>query len=245
MAETSQSSGETKVAPLGISALEKAWDFHWAMRFVSVVLFLDIALLIRTGTPLVEWTTSSDALLADLGFLTVAAASFALVVSFVLPLLTEIVRGIGTRLRMAFPKLLGDAYTPPSRGIGYVWANDLLDLALKENSDFLLSWYQRHVQLREQHRLMMNKVAHLVFGCLVLSVVDWAVPYFGFGTGSLIFSAMHVLGDTGLFLASMVVVAGGVMLASAWFAIESSLYIYYPPLDMLQREQERKRYLGA
>lgn len=145
MAETSQSSGETKVAPLGISALEKAWDFHWAMRFVSVVLFLDIALLIRTRTPLVEWTTSSDALLADLGFLAVTAASFALVVSFVLPLLTEIVRGIGTRLRMAFPKLLGDAYTPPSRGSGYVWANDLLDLALKENSDFLLSWYQRHV----------------------------------------------------------------------------------------------------
>lgn len=245
MADTTQTPSETKVAPLGISALEKAWDFHWAMRFVTVVLFLDIAMLLRTGTPLVKWTTSSDALLGDLGFLAVTAASFALVVSFVLPLLAECVRWVGTGLQLACPKLFGATYRSSSQGVGYVRASELLDLALKEQSDFLMSWFQQHVQMREQHRLMMNKVAHLVFGCLVLSLLDWAVPYFGLGSTSLIYSAMEVLGDTGLLLASLVVVAGGVMLVSAWFAVESSLYIYYPPLDTVQHQQQRKRYLGV
>ncbi|KTC62612.1 hypothetical protein AO262_08020 [Pseudomonas fluorescens ABAC62] len=236
MVDTPQSPNESKVAPLGLSALEKAWDFHWVMRFVSVVLFLDIALLLRTGTPLVKWTTSSDALLADLGFLAVTVASFVMVVSFILPLMAASVRWIGSALQMALPRLLGETYKS-DRALGYVWANDLLDLALKENSDFLLSWYQQHVQRREQHRVMMDKVAHLIFGCLVLALVDWAISAFGPGSGSLIFSAMEVLGDAGSPLAMVVVVAG--------FSSRSALFIYYPPLDTAQQELARKRRLGV
>lgn len=245
MAEAPVPSTESKVSPgLGLGALEKAWDLHWGMRFVCVVLFFDIALLLRSKTSLIEWSADSDTLLANLGFLAVAVASFALVVSFVLPLLAEGIRCLAFAVSMALPKIFQSMPEQHHRPLGWVPAKALHHLALEEKDAFLMGIYQHSSRQREEYQQMIHTVAQLVLGCLLLAVADWALVYFAFAGTSLIHSAVAALGTLDSVVVPIVLFAGCVMLKWAWFTDHPPHWIEYPPLDRVLRARERNDHLG-
>src|SRR5690606_34980753 len=41
--------GSTAAVEKGLGALERAWDAHWALRLICLVLFLDMAMMLRAG----------------------------------------------------------------------------------------------------------------------------------------------------------------------------------------------------
>lgn len=73
MAGEEKSKDSAKEGLPHLSLMEKAWDAQWVMRFVCIVLFIDGALVLKGGSGLLQWSTSTDKLWQDLGFLVVAA----------------------------------------------------------------------------------------------------------------------------------------------------------------------------
>jgi len=47
--EDTSKEGVTGLADKGLGLLERAWSAHWALRLLCVVLFLDIAMILRAG----------------------------------------------------------------------------------------------------------------------------------------------------------------------------------------------------
>ncbi len=241
MAEAPLPSTQSKVSPgLGLGALEKAWDLHWGMRFVCMVLFFDIALLLRSKTSLIEWSADSDTLLANLGFLAVAVASFALVVSFVLPLIAVVIRWLGFSVPMALPRIFQGTREQHHRPLGWVPAKALHHLALEEKDPFLMGIYQQSTRQREEYDQMIHNVAQLVLGCLLLALADWALSHYGFADTSLIHSAVMGLGKLDSVVVPIVLIAGCALLKWAWFTDHPPHWIEYPPLDRVLRAKERK-----
>lgn len=177
MSQTTQLSTDSTTGPsVGLSTLERAWEMQWALRLACGVLFLDIALLLRTQQGLMVWSAHSEGLMHDLAFLAVALAAFALLMSLILPLLGAVVRWLGWELIALLPSRWFSHTEHRGRPLGYVAEHDLLELALRENNDFLLSWYRHHVSRREESEAFLHTLGNLVFGCLVLAIVNGVLP---------------------------------------------------------------------
>ncbi|MFG0410036.1 hypothetical protein [Pseudomonas sp. FYR_11] len=241
MSNTTPSSNGSSTAPaISLSWLERAWEVQWALRLACGVLFLDLAQLLWTGQGLMAWSKHSDGLLQDLAFLAVTLAGFALVMSLVLPMLGAIVRWIGWEVITLLPSVQFSAEEHRGRPLGYVAERDLLELALRENNSFLLDWYHRHVTRRQEQDAFMQTLGDLVFGCLVLAMLDGALPLIGTGDDSLIASAMAALQDHVAPVVLAVLAGGLLLLKRVWFPSYTTHWIYYPPLDLELREKVRK-----
>lgn len=241
MSQTTQSSNGLSVGPTeGLSLLERAWEVHWALRLACGVLFLDMALLLRTGNGLMTWSASREGILQDLAFLTIVLAAFALVMSLIVPWLSAIARWIGWEVIMGLPRFLRSSEEYPHRPPGYVTACELLELALRENNSFLLDWYHRHVARRNEQDIAMQTLGDLVFGCWVLVSLDWALPLMVTGGDSLIGSVIGALQGHIALVAMAIVVGSFVLLKHAWFPAYRTHWIFYPPLELALREKGRK-----
>ncbi|MDQ7759019.1 hypothetical protein RAB70_17505 [Xanthomonas sontii] len=237
MAGDEKSKDSAKEGLPHLSLMEKAWDAQWVMRFVCIVLFVDAALVFKGGKGILQWSTSADMLWKDLGFLVVSAATFGLLVSFVLPLL-----GAGVRwFVFLFPGVGVDSSDRGSERYGEVSAMKLLDLALERESDFLLrmhdgEWRNWKDRLSEDGRL-----GDLVFATLAMAAADCALAFTHVGGRSLVLDLILQLGDAGILLAALLVWAACWMLRKTWFAPLPSLRVYYPPLYRELREKELRR----
>lgn len=241
MSQMTQLSTDSTTGPsVGLSTLERAWEMQWALRLACGVLFVDIALLLWAKQGLMAWSAHSEGLMHDLAFLAVALATFALLMSLILPLLGAVVRWLGWELIALLPSRWFSHTEHRGRPLGYVAEHDLLELALRENNDFLLSWYRHHVSRREESEAFLHTLGNLVFGCLVLAIVNGVLPLTTAVGDSLMASAMNALHDYALPIALVLMVSSGALLKHAWFPAYALHWIYYPPLDLEQREKVRK-----
>ncbi|MEN9133835.1 hypothetical protein [Xanthomonas euvesicatoria] len=178
MAGEEKSKDSAKEGLPHLSLMEKAWDAQWVMRFVCIVLFIDGALVLKGGSGLLQWSTSTDKLWQDLGFLVVAAASFGLLVSFVLPTLGIFLCWIGYHSRRLARHVLevedrddfGGAY-------GHVDAHRFHVYALEKESDFLLRMYENAWRREVQRREELDQIGNLVFATAFLAVADGLLAF--------------------------------------------------------------------
>ncbi|WP_226975128.1 hypothetical protein [Xanthomonas sp. LMG 12462] len=243
MAGEEKSKDNAKEGLPHFSLMEKAWDAQWVMRFVCIVLFIDGALVLKGGSGLLQWSTSTDKLWQDLGFLVVAAATFGLLVSFVLPTLGRLVCWMGYHIRRLARGVLEVEDRDDLEGAyGFVAAHKLQLYALERESDFLLRMYEAAWRREVQRREELDQIGNLVFATAFLAVADGLLAFVQPDGRSLVHDALAPLGDTGLVLGFvLLVVAGYILSEETWGAPDRPARVYYPPLYLQLAEERRQR----
>ncbi|AVS92458.1 hypothetical protein C8246_12420 [Paracidovorax avenae] len=243
MAGEEKSKDSAKEGLPHLSLMEKAWDAQWVMRFVCIVLFIDGALVLKGGSGLLQWSTSTDKLWQDLGFLVVAAATFGLLVSFVLPTLGLFLCWIGYHSRRLARRVLGaEDHDDLGGAYGHVDAGRFHLYALEKESDFLLRMYEAARGREAQRRQRLDQIGNVVFATAFLAVADGLLAFMHPGGRSLVHDALAPLGDSGLVLGFVLLVLAGYILSEeTWGAPDRPARVYYPPLYLQLAEERRQR----
>lgn len=242
MASTEEPKDSAKEGLSHLSLMEKAWDGQWVMRFVCIVLFVDGALVLKGRSGLLQWSTSTDKLWQDLGFLVVAAATFGLLVSFVLPALGLLVRWIGFHIRELVYRFFENEGRDDLDGTyGFVNAHKFRLYALEKESDFLLRMYDDAWRRWLKRRTELDQAGNLVFATASLAVVDGFLAFVHPDGRSLVHDALAPLGDHAITLALVLLSAAIFILSQTWGAPERPIRVYYPPLYLQLLNEKRKR----
>lgn len=230
----------------GFGLIDKAWEWNWPLRVASIVMFLDLALILRGGHGLLAWSKADDGLLQNMGFLAVAVAVFGLLAAILVPLAATVSEQI---LSAMLGGVLADSRAKNGqryeRPRGCVLAPRLHELALRENSEFLLKLFEEHERKVTVGHKLRAQLGNLVFGVLCLAMLDLAIPLIGSTDTSLMTAAMHGLGSAGQGLAAMGALGCVVMLKYAWFPDMNLDWVYYPPLadEIDAKEQAAREHL--
>lgn len=237
----------TGVSILGRGAflVEQAWRFKWVLRLTCAAIFLDIALILKTGHGLWQWNSDNNSLLNDFGFIVISFVAFNLFSAILLPVTLSILRLVGASLLYdmivpilsRIPKPAGQPYR---REIGKVPAYVLRDSALNEKDDFEYRLYTEHMQKKELDDELRNQTGDLVASVLLISVLDFFVSYLQSGSIGLIDGSYHALGDFASIMAFFAVYSAGCIVKSAWYPKYKPDTVYYPPLDKVLREKEKQ-----
>ncbi|MBL5862106.1 hypothetical protein JBO49_15930 [Serratia fonticola] len=223
----------------GFGIIEKIWEWSWALRFSSIVLFVDIALILRSGEGMLNWSTAGhEKLLGNLGLLAASVAVFGLFVAILLPVLELLVQSICHFFSGLVPSSFNER--DYQRPIGCVLAHKVRERALRDKDDFMMSEYRRHKAKKDSDQAFRNQVGRLTFGALLLAVIDIMLPVVGHAETSLISSAIQYTGDYGLMIAGLVVLGGIALLNAVWFKSPQLDWMYYPPLADEETAKELK-----
>jgi hypothetical protein len=224
----------------GLSLIEKSWEWNWVLRVTTVVLFLDIALIVKSGHGLLAWDKASELLVRNLGFLAATGVAFGMLVALVLPLSSMVLReflGLGIWKVLWWFRRRDDRYRSPR---GCVLSGALREKALREHSDFLLRLYERHRSDEQMYEQARQTQADLLFGFLCLVSFDTWLALSGRASTSLAFSMVEACGENGAGLAILLGAAIVCILIQLWFPERDLGWIYYPPLaDEIEAERRR------
>lgn len=232
----------TSLAQRGVGLLERAWSSQWALRLVCAVLFLDMAMMLRVGRGLWQWSPGDMELLHDVGWLSLVFVAFTFSVAIVIPVVLPVLRQIGVHiwylLATRLPWLFGPDLRPYQRGPGYVPTRELRDRALLEKDDFLFRLYKEHVQAREAERASREQAGELTAAAILTALIDWVIAQRipdGIGMIDAIYGA---LGSSAPLVTMAVLFCAALIVKWAWFTDTKPDCIYYPPLDRELRDKE-------
>ncbi|WP_413730003.1 hypothetical protein [Sodalis sp. RH22] len=215
--------------------IEKAWEWQWALKFSCVVLFVDIALLLREHHGLLFWTDESLNLWRDFGFRVAAAMSFCLLASIGFPTIFAVFQGIAWKLISSFPKTFGYEFREPF--YGEVPAERVRKLALRQHDEFLMRRYEEHQRNRQQVNEERRTIGGLVASVMFLSIVDFYLSSPNGQGVSLMWELLSFTGIWGKSLSMIALICAFCVVCLAWFSQPISDYIYYPPLyDELHKD---------
>lgn len=231
----------TSVVEKGLGVLDRAWNAQWALRLICLVLFLDMAMMLRTGRGLWQWSDGDMALLGDVGWIALTFVGFSFTVAIVLPVVLALIRQIGLFFWLRLPVLSGIPDDRPyQRQLGWVPVRAFRDLALRERDELLIRMYQAHQQDKQAERQLRESVGELTAAALLTALADWLVALWMPDSVSVVGAIIGALGDAASVIVLVTLLCASVMLKWAWFTDIPPDEIYYPPLDRELRDKERK-----
>lgn len=130
--------------PAGLGIMDKIWEWQWIIRFIYIVLFADLALLAYSGQGILTWPVQAISWTEHLGFFCVALAALGLIATTLMPVAANVFRQVLNAI--IYSSIFPDILRPQSdyqRHPGEVPSREVLDLALKENNQFLLNYYEK------------------------------------------------------------------------------------------------------
>ncbi|WP_143134332.1 hypothetical protein [Burkholderia ubonensis] len=232
--------------PVALGYLQKAWEWQWALRLTYLLLFADLALLSNGRHGLLHWSIRNEALQESAGFLCLAVTAFGLIASIGIPVLAEVARSVAVAIACAIPWQLTAAFRHEpdrKRPGGCVTPSELRDLALDEKNDFLLRLYDKYDRRQTELREQRHQAGNLVFGVLLLMVLDGMDVVGGSTQESIVDALVNVFHPWGSMFWWGITIAGYMALKWAWWESYEREWIYYPPLhrSLSAAEEERRR----
>ena len=241
--DDSERSTGSSVVDKGLGILDRAWDAHWSLRLTCFILFVDMAMVLRSGHGLSQWSAGNAALLTDVGWIAITLVAFSLASAIVIPVLVHGVRDVAMAIWVYMPILFrsGDNGRVYQRPLGYVPAKEFHNLALRDRDALLLGIYNDHERERWADREARNHWGQLTAAALIVALADWRLAGHFPGSVSLIGALIGTLGPWSSVIVPLVVLCAGFILKWAWFSDVSPDLIYYPPLDEELRRKEREK----
>jgi hypothetical protein len=244
--ESTTQASDASILEKASSVLDRAWQFPWALQLICILLYFDMAMLLRVERGLWQWTEVGRNLLADVGWLAATLVAFSIAVSMVVPAILEVCRlALAPILYILvdfysriFPSEVHQKY---QRRLGYVPAGALHDLALERNDDFLLRIYQNHKSNEDAALKLRERTGLLTGAALLMTFLDWLLVAWLPGGVSLIRVLESALGEYAYYVAAGALLYAGYILKLVWFPDYAPEVIYYPPLDRELREKERQQ----
>ncbi|MGB3288572.1 MAG: hypothetical protein WBA83_04805 [Burkholderiaceae bacterium] len=227
----------------GLGVLDRSWDAQWALRLICLVLFLDMAMIMRTERGLWQWLPEDKALLSDVGWIALTIVSFSTIVAIVMPVILTLLQQLVFALWHLVPgfHFLTRSETPYRRSLGNVPIYEFHDLALSERDEFLYQLYKAERQRKEAIRRSRIRDGELTATALLAALADWLIAHQWQGSIGIISGLLPILGDYALLVLTIVLLSGLFMLKWAWFPPYKPDEIYFPPLDRQLREEEEKQ----
>ncbi|MBS0159851.1 MAG: hypothetical protein JSS26_14835 [Nitrospira sp.] len=229
----------TSAVEKGLVILERAWDAQWALRLICLVLFLDMAMMLRVGRGLWQWSVDDKALLGDVGWVALLVVAFSFVVAIVIPVVVAVLRQLIATVLGVLPAFLTTSNEPLyQRPLGYAPIREFRNLALRERDDFLFRMYEAHERGRRAERLSKERAGELTAGALLAALADWSFEQWIPGSVGLIGAMLEALSAWAPLVVGSILLCAGFILKLAWFLDTPPDVIYYPPLDRALRDKE-------
>lgn len=228
--------------PAGLGIMDKIWEWQWIIRFIYIVLFADLALLAYTGQGILTWPVQVSNWTEHLGFFCVALAAQGLIATTLMPAAANIVRLLLNEI--IYSSIFPDILRPQSdyqRHPGTVPSSEVLDLALEENNQFLLSYYEKHDIAWRNKFSERFKIGDLLFGILFFMTLDYHPYWFSHAQHSLACDLFNLGGDEGFVIFYIVLLIVFSALINIWFGKWDWGHIYYPPLYRKKENARRKQ----
>ena len=231
----------TSAVQKGLGVLDRAWDAQWALRLICLVLFLDMAIMFRTGRGLWQWSEGDKALLGDVGWVAITVVGFSFAVAIVMPVVVNLLQLIGYGIRGWLPDFsTASDNRPYRRPLGYAPARELHNLALREKDEFLFRVYQEDQRAKRAAIQSRKEAGDLTATALLVALGDWLVGMWMPDGIGVVGALAEALGDWAFIVVSVVLLCAWSIVKWAWFAEAVADEIYYPPLDLELRERERR-----
>ncbi|MGO3130329.1 MAG: hypothetical protein ACTIJQ_00960 [Alcaligenes sp.] len=228
----------------GLGVLDRSWDAQWALRLICLVLFLDMAMIVRTNRGLWQWLPEDKALLSDVGWIALTVVSFSTIVAIVMPVILTFLQQLMFALWDLAPRFhlfTSSEPLPYRRNLGDAPTYTFHDLALSERDEFLYRLYTADRQRKETARRSRVRAGELTATAILAALADWLVAQQWPGSIGVINGLWPFLGDYALLVLAVVLLSSLFMLKWAWFPPYKPDEIYFPPLDRQLREEERRK----
>lgn len=233
--------GSASIAERGLGVLERAWDAHWALRLLCIILFFDMSMMLHVERGLRQWAAGDSMLLSNVGWIAVTIVAFSFTVAIVMPAILLVLRPVMGWLSNKLTILQNyERYERYQRPLGMAPAGEFRDLALRDKDDFLFRIYENHEQKRAAASQSREKTGQLTVVALLAALADWLIVYWIPGSIGLVGSMVDALGEWAPVVIVVVLLCAGAILKWAWFAPWRPNVIYYPPLDKELRNKEEK-----
>mgnify|MGYP006959749297 FL=1 len=226
--------------PAGLGIMDKIWEWQWIIRFIYIVLFADLALLAYSGQGILTWPVQVISWTEHLGFFCVALAALGLIAATLMPVAANFVRLLLSEV--IYSRIFPDILRPQSdyeRYPGKVLSREVLDLALEENNQFLLNYYEKHNSAWHTNVSERSKVGDLLFGILIFMILDYHPNWLIQTQHSLASDLINLGGDKGFVIFYTVLIIVFSALMNIWFGKWDWGHIYYPPLYRKKEEARR------
>lgn len=221
--------------------LDRAWDAQWALRLTCLVLFLDMAMMLRTGRGLWQWSDGDRALLGDVGWIALTLVGFSFAVAIVMPVALTLLRIVSVTVLGWLPDFLTASDNRRyQRRLGCAPVREFHDLALREKDEFLFRMYQAHQREKRAARQSRERAGELTAAALLVALADWLVALWMPDGVGVVGAIVGALGEWAFIVVLVVLLCAGSIVKLAWFADTPPDEIYYPPLDRELREKERR-----
>jgi hypothetical protein len=233
--------GSAAVIEKGLGVLERVWDAHWALRLACAILFLDMAMMLRVGRGLRQWTVEDKALLSDVGWVAPLIVAFSFTVAIVIPLVLIVLRQVSALvLEWFLPFLTKSSELRYRRPLGYVPAGEFYNFALCGKDDFLFRMYEAHERKKKTEQQARERAGELTAATLLAVLTNWLLAQWTPGSIGLIGAIADALADWASVVAVAALLYSGSVLKWAWFSDASPNLIYYPSLDQSLRDRKER-----
>jgi len=237
---TEEAQGKSKVdaaQAISIGLIEKAWEFKWGIQLIYIALYADAVLAWFLHKNLLSITTGSTQIWESIGALLLAVAGFGLTVSFVIPLLSGLLKAIIIQIS---PNFLFSAFRERGAEPGEVSLHYLHTEALRTSDDFLMAIYREKNSLWIRRLNDQQQASTLIIGLLLLITTNIWTGYAS-GTETLIlWLARGYEVPFYLYLALAIFTLPVFTILKPW----PPAYAYHPRLRR-QQDQERKELYGS
>lgn len=218
----------------GVGLLERVQERRWTLKLAAAVLYGDLVLVWRTGQGIIDWSASTDQLLANSGFLVVSVTVFGLLMSIGMPALAGIVKTLAMDVASHLPSWT-DAEKRFRQPMGCVRPWEVRKHALETSDKLLLDLHAAHESKHTENDRAMAATGQVAFSLLLLGILDTFPFLLGLQGNTLlqsISSSFGSTGDVGL-LVGLLFTLG--TLKWAWLSDHEPGWIYHPPLYELTR----------
>lgn len=237
MTEEAQAKSKVDAAQaFSIGLIEKAWEFKWSLQLIYIALYADAVLAWFFHKNLLSVTISSAQIWESIGALLLAVAGFGLTVSFVIPLLYQLLRKLIFDIS---PDLLLNSFSERDAGPSEVSIHYVHTEALRTSDDFLMAIYREKNSLWIRRLNDQQQASTLIIGLLLLITTNTLT---GYASGTETVILWFTKGYEELFYLCLALISVPLLMCTILKPLPSH-YTYHPMLRRKQ-DQERKELYG-
>lgn len=229
-----------------IGMMDKAWEFKWAMRFIQIILFLDLAMAVSSplGRGILGWNSGEATVLNNLGFVLITTLAFTIYAALLTPTFSRFANDIFNLIRLNnfFMLMANDQSKPPS---GYVWIWEVRKDAFENGDPFWIERYdQMHIHAMRAFK-DLRAIGDLLFGASFIAVVSFIAGTTYFDKHTLVSETIAYIPDWAAASISIPVVYFSLYaITYSWNAL-NPLWVEYPELYQKLNKPAKPAYLAG
>ena len=227
-----------------IGMMDKSWEFKWSVRFIQIILFIDIAMAVSSplGQGILGWNSGKATVMSNLGFVLTTTLAFTIYAALLTPVFSRFANEAFHLIRLndLFMLMVNNQSKPPR---GCVWIWEVRKDAFENGDPF---WIERYDQIHiHAMRVLKDQraIGDLLFGASFLAVVSFIAGTAYFDKHTLVSEAIAYIPNWAAVSISVPVVFFSLYaIIYSWNTL-NPLWVEYPELYKKLNKPAKPAYL--